>query len=364
MMRLLKFFKAYKLKNSQRSHKTGGFTLIELLVGMILVSLIITPLLGLVINMMDTDRKEQAKATSEQEIQAALDYIARDLDQAFFIYDGLGLSNIKARLPQVANANLGAQGEPVLVFWKREFLPNSVPLSGSNIAQCANNDPGNNCDDGFVYSLVGYYLIKDANCINSSWSCTTRISRIELKDALYNVNNPNTNTNRTPLIAGYEASDGLVPIEQLLEQAGSLEYQLTNWPTNINWTKAQRSASYDYGDTQFVTLIDYIDQTPGSSIVTQPACSQDPRPGQGNPPYLNRQVPDPTTVDPQFPTDSFYACVNTDQTIAQVFIRGNALARIRPKNPPPPYAANQSAYFPKANIQAQGSGLLNVNPSD
>ncbi|MBW4543071.1 MAG: hormogonium polysaccharide secretion pseudopilin HpsC [Symplocastrum torsivum CPER-KK1] len=362
MMRLLKSFRTHKLKNSPPHHKTGGFTLIELLVGIIMTSLIITPLLGLVINMMDTDRKEQAKATSEQEIQAALDYIARDLDQAFFIYDGAGLSAIEARLPSVAVANPGAQGEPVLVFWKREFLPNSVPLSGSNIAQCANNDPGNNCDDGFVYSLVGYYLIKDANCINSSWSCTTRISRIELKDALYNVNNPNPSTNRTPLIAGYEASDGLVPIEQLLEQAGSLEEQLTIWPTNINWTRAQRSASYNYGDTQFVTLIDYIDQTPGSSIATQPACSPNPRPNETTP-YLNRQVPDPATVGAGFPIDSFYACVSTDQTVAQVFIRGNALARIRPKNPPPVYAANQSSYFPRASIQAQGSGLLNVNSS-
>ena len=361
-MTLLKFFKTHKLKNSQRSHKTGGFTLIELLVGMILVSLIITPLLGLVINMMDTDRKEQAKATSEQEIQAALDYIARDLDQAFFIYDGAGLSEIKDQLPSVAVANPGAQGEPVLVFWKREFLPNSIPLNGRNIANCANNDPGNDCDDGFAYSLVGYYLVKDpTNCINSPWSCTTRISRIELKDALYNVNNPGGN-GTVPIIPGYEPDDGLVPIDQLLEQSGSLEEQLTIWPTNINWTKAQRSASYDYGDTQFVTLIDYIDQTPGD-IPPASVCSQEPRPGLGNPPYLNRQVPDPTTVDPGFPIDSFYACVSTDQTVAQVFIRGNALARIRPKNPPPVYAANQSSYFPRASIQAQGNGLLNVNPS-
>ncbi|MEP0885163.1 hormogonium polysaccharide secretion pseudopilin HpsC [Trichocoleus sp. ST-U3] len=356
MMRLLKFFKAHKLKNSQYSHETGGFTLIELLVGIIMTSLIITPLLGLVINMMDTDRKEQAKATSEQEIQAALDYIARDLDQAFFIYDGLGLSAIEAQLPKVELANPGQEGEPVLVFWKREFLPKAVPLKGKNISECTtSNDP--DCDDGFVYSLVGYYLVKDADCNNSPWSCTTRISRIELKDALYNVNNTVTDA-----VPGYEASDGLAPLDQLLAQNGSLEQQLSDWGT-IDWGEAQRSASYDYSQTPFVTLIDYIDQTPGSSIVTQPACSQDPRPGPGNPPYLNRQVPDPTTVDPQFPTDSFYACVNTDQTIAQVFIRGNALARIRPKNPPPPYAANQSAYFPKANIQAQGSGLLNI-PSE
>jgi Tfp pilus assembly protein PilW len=148
MMRLFKFLKAYRLKNSQRSHKTGGFTLIELLVGIIMTSLIITPLLGLVINMMDTDRKEQAKATSEQEIQAALDYIARDLDQAFFIYDGFGLNRIRNNLPKVGDdPNQDATGEPVLVFWKRKFLPNSLPIPGAT-GDCLNNDPNNNCDDG------------------------------------------------------------------------------------------------------------------------------------------------------------------------------------------------------------------------
>ena len=356
MMRLFKFLKAYRLKNSQRSHKTGGFTLIELLVGIIMTSLIITPLLGLVINMMDTDRKEQAKATSEQEIQAALDYIARDLDQAFFIYDGLGLREIKNDLPQVAVADADEEGEPVLVFWKRKFLPNSLPITGKGIGDCANND--NNCDDGFVYSLVGYYLIKDDNCNNSAWSCAMRISRIELKDALYDVNNPVNG--EAPPVTNNEASPGIGSVDQLLEQSGSLEEKLNNWA----------GGGYDYTATPFQTLIDYIDQSTGADV-PQPQCSTETRP-EGSPrldgsvypaPYPYRQVPEPGSADNEFLTGSFYACVNTDQTVAQVFIRGNALARLRPKNQVPLYAANQRAYFPQASIQAQGSGLLNVNPS-
>jgi type II secretory pathway pseudopilin PulG len=364
MMRLFKFLKPYKLKNSQRSHKTGGFTLIELLVGMIMTALIITPLLGFVINMMDTDRKEQAKATTEQEIQAALDYIARDLDQAFFIYDAWGLQQIQGDLPQVAGDIAGAEGVPVLVFWKREFIPNSVPIKNRNINDCANNDPNNYCDDGFVYSLVSYYLIRDTlPCNNPTWSCTTRIGRIELKDALYDVNNvPNNSDPAVPVSADYDRNDGLVRITELLKQPGSLEAQLNNWNADTN------RGTYDYDETPFEILVDYVDQTE-DAITAQPNCSQATRPPEaarpdGLPPgndYMYRQVP--ANVPVGFPIDSFYACVNTDQTIAQVFIRGNALARLRPKNDPPPYAANQSAYFPSASIQAQGRGFLSANPN-
>jgi len=55
------FFFNNKLKASNLTQAPGGFTLIELLVAMILAALVITPLLGFMLNIMDTDRKEQAK---------------------------------------------------------------------------------------------------------------------------------------------------------------------------------------------------------------------------------------------------------------------------------------------------------------
>jgi len=42
------------------------------------------------LNIMDSERKEQAKTTSEQELQH-IDYIAGDLEQAVYIYDDDGL---------------------------------------------------------------------------------------------------------------------------------------------------------------------------------------------------------------------------------------------------------------------------------
>ena len=46
--------------------KTFGFTLIELLVGMVLAFLVMAPMLGFMVNMLDSDNREQAKATTEQ----------------------------------------------------------------------------------------------------------------------------------------------------------------------------------------------------------------------------------------------------------------------------------------------------------
>jgi hypothetical protein len=97
---------------------------------------------------METDRKEQAKTASEQEIQAALNYISRDLDQAIFIYDGFGLDKIKASLP-----NNIPGGTPVLVFWKRNFLEKALPIKDGNPSDCKPRGSGDNCDDGFVYWL-------------------------------------------------------------------------------------------------------------------------------------------------------------------------------------------------------------------
>jgi len=93
-METLKFLLiAWSKRSSKASQKVRGFTLIELLVAMIMAALIITPLLGLVVNLMNTDRQEQAKTTSEQELQTAMEYISRDLQQAVYIYDAGALTN-------------------------------------------------------------------------------------------------------------------------------------------------------------------------------------------------------------------------------------------------------------------------------
>jgi len=347
MMKLLKFLLTYKFRIQKLQQKKGGFTLLELLVGLVLAFLVITPLLGFMINIMTSDRQEQAKASSEQEIQTALDYIGRDLAQAIFIYDGFGVSQISDQLP---DPPAGTEGAPVLVFWKREYKPKVL---------------NTNRDDAYVMSLVAYYLIKDTSCSTSPWSCTTRIGRVQLNDAVRDPNNPDPSA--APLVA---ASDGFTafnpPTPVGATAPPSFEAKMNSWTSG---------AGID--NNQVETLIDFVDQTTVVNGAPITLCSTEPRDAPRpdvttpNPtaadlaaPYTYRQVPNYT--DPAFPaslqTGSFYACVNTDKTLAQVFIRGNASARIKPKTNPPTYSASKSADFPKASIQVQGRGLIKEQP--
>ncbi|MGB5962017.1 MAG: hormogonium polysaccharide secretion pseudopilin HpsC [Coleofasciculaceae cyanobacterium] len=342
MKKLLKFLLSPKFKTQKRSKK-GGFTLIELLVGLIMAAFIITPLLGFVINVMTSDRQEQAKSSSEQEIQTALDYISRDVSQAIFIYDGFGVQRLveNSALPTPTGVST-----PVLVFWKREIKPGILP----------------NDDDAFALSLVAYYLIKDTTCSGTSaWSCTARIGRVQMDSAV-------TDQAGNILPGGEAKPDGFTtPFDKTTPTASNappqtFEQRLNNWTTT------------DLSGVPVQTLIDYIDQTTltSASPPTVTDCSTEPsskRPDLTNPTdaqladdYPYRQTPNDTgTVPDSLKTGSFYACVDIDKNLAQVFIRGNALARISSKNNPPEYSANKTTYFPRASIQVKASSLINPN---
>ncbi len=164
-----------KIKCSKYTKQSAGFTLIELLVAMILASLILTPLLGFMINIMQTERREQAKTNTEQELKSAVDFIARDLEQAVYIYDADGIDAIRDELPQ---NNQRTKYFPVLVFWKRQYIKNGIGI-GVNSNTCERQPE--RCDDTFSYSLVAYYLIKDDNR-TSPWSKAARIGRFQISD--------------------------------------------------------------------------------------------------------------------------------------------------------------------------------------
>jgi type II secretory pathway component PulJ len=355
MKKLLKFLLSSKFKTQKRPQKKGGFTLIELLVGLALAFLIITPLLGFVVNTMTSDRQEQAKAASEQEIQTALDYISRDVSQAIFIYDGLGVQSL------VSNSSLpkpSGDSTPVLVFWKREIKPRELLPAP------------NNTNDAFVLSLVAYYLIKDTACNSTSaWSCTARIGRVQMDEA---VPDP-TDATKTILEAiprGFTTPYATATTAPIAGAPAQTTTQKIN-----NWTPT----GADLNSVQVQTLIDYVDQTTveNNPSPTVTPCSTGPRsdrPDLNNPSptdlaadYLYRQTPNynGAGVPTSLKTGSFYACVSSDangnQSLAQVFIRGNAVARIKPKNNPPTYSPSQTAYFPKASIQVQGRGLISEN---
>lgn len=313
-----------QLKRSQLA-KISGFTLIELLVGLILAALVVTPLMSFLVNTLNTSRREEAKANSEQEVQSALDYIAQDLKQAVYIYNATGLDNnnlntypgvsgIKNQIPPAASApgcvhnppdNICA---PVLVFWKREFREGapSIGVGTNNIAI-----------DTFVYSLVGYYLIKGDN-LNKTWSDVARIGRFQITDGVKYPTNINSYIE--------DRSDGF-RLFDLRVPGITLEEKMNRWQkSDENYT------------TTVDTLIDYIDTsnlTPNCPTNTQPNLQQVPTNLIGG----------------------FSACVDSSNSSAQVYLKGNALARIGDNAD----CDHQSNYCPTASIQMQGRGLLNVD---
>ncbi|MEA5504229.1 hormogonium polysaccharide secretion pseudopilin HpsC [Halotia wernerae UHCC 0503] len=336
MTNSLKFILSTQLKRSAKNHQPSGFTLIELLVAMILAVLVITPLMGFMISILDTDRKEQAKVTSEQEIQAALDYITRDLQQAVYIYDADGvtrnrnttditLSGIKDQIPpakSAPNCSDAAACTPILVFWKRKFIADSVGISSNTQTSDVQTD------DGYAYSLVAYYLITNTDGSNSTWSKEARIGRFELRGP---VNAANANATGSISDTGFN----LPPLDK---SGASLKDKMNQWQTALG-----ASDNYPIGN-QVITLIDYISTT---------------TPPTPTPPPIATDCPGGSTPSPKLvgsKTSGFFACVDANEVLAQVYLRGNALARIQNNNLA--YADNKKAYFPSANIQAQGRGFL------
>ena len=179
--------KRYPRRRSPMFKPSSGFTMIELLVATVITTIIIVPMLTFVVDILNRDVREQAKTNSEQELQAAVDYIAQDMSQAFYIYDDTYLGDSSEVPPKpsyqdflISSGLSENRPEPILVFWKREFMGDSLPIPDPN---CQND-----CyDDTFVQSLVAYYLIDDNNntwCQPSGNPCPKRIARFQIQDGV------------------------------------------------------------------------------------------------------------------------------------------------------------------------------------
>lgn len=177
----------------------NGFTLLELLVASIIAGIMLSGLLAFVVNILQTDRREQAKLQTQEEIQATLDFIADDLKQAVYIYDADGVERtsrdnppgIRDQLPRIDKA------QPVLVFWKRHFYDREFVTRIPNRGSCDNpSNTSNTCrpikalprgdengDSVFVYALVAYYLRSNRDS-DVRQSNSMQILRVELRDGI------------------------------------------------------------------------------------------------------------------------------------------------------------------------------------
>ncbi|NEP29367.1 hormogonium polysaccharide secretion pseudopilin HpsC, partial [Moorena sp. SIO3I6] len=291
--------------------------------------------------------KEQAKATSEQEIQAAMDYIARDLEQAVYIYDNSGVerdhndepddSGIRNQIPPVAEAP-GCKTDncqPVLVFWKRKHFDRDDKVNGTRIGDFTNDN------DTFVYALVAYYLITDKN---DTWSDIARIGRFEVYDQVIDETSKKANQVAIPASPGFQSF-------RLSDTSGSSLKEKLN-----QWTKGD--AAYTTPVQILVDYIDVIDQDNQNNKI-EPGC---PSVFPQKAPSLSQDEIQKKEEALQVPSNlngGFYACVDAEKRIAQVFLRGNALARLKNNPEDYEYKPNRSSYFPTVTMQIEGRGFLN-----
>ncbi|MBC6479131.1 MAG: prepilin-type N-terminal cleavage/methylation domain-containing protein [Hormoscilla sp. GM7CHS1pb] len=345
MNKILEYIISLTLKTAKLTRKQSGFTLIELLVALVISSIIISSLLGFMVNIITTERREQAKTNSELEIQAAIDYIARDLRQAVYIYDNdslttdhsdTGDSGIRDQIPPESTARGCGDAStcrPVLVFWKRELKENVIPV-------------GSGYDDKFLYSLVGYYLIKDNS---SRWSGTARISRFQIEDGV----NLDINDDGDYEDANEAPDHGFATFN--LSGTGTLKEKMNQW------TKATEAYTQ-----QALVLVDFIDQSTDTAEIPLPNSAMttteydefcDDRMSEAAqlvPNYTEGGFPE------ELKTGSFYACIDSDSSQARIYIRGNALARFQNIDNAE-YKSSRSQFFPTTNRRVQGSDLLGAD---
>ena len=316
--------------------------MIELLVSMIVASLIITPLLFFVVDVLNTDVEEQAKTNSEQELQAALTYIANDLQKSVYVYDRTGIEEIKDQLPPETDADAGDKDTkiPVLVFWKQDIVERALPVNTRNAdldnEHCTKKDGDgfvNDCDNAAVYSLVAYYLILNDNEDDGKvWEGNARIGRFEIRDGVRNPAEYYQEYVSSDKVSKAKRDDGFALFDISSNVQGTFEQKMEAWTKDADETYQE----------DVNVLLDYISEA-GKELGGDEECKE--QLGQGSTGSAELVGNDAT---------GFYACVDSTKNVAKVFITGDTYSRMGNKDAE--YKAN--AFFPQISVTIQGRGSL------
>ncbi len=283
----------HKLKYRQNLlSKLRGYTLTELLVAVVVSTIILSTLLFFTTSLVNSNRDEEAKATTQEEITAALNYIANDLQESVFIYGASALErNSTQEPPGIADqipfgSTTPAPGvqarnnqrRPILAFWKRNYLDveqDVITSSGTTRkVKCLPYPTGTSSCYGqskFIYSLVVYYLWKDNS---PTWSGTARLARWEIKDGIIwscvdTSTAAQTDSTKCP-VADKAVRDDRDPLTQdltyvvkpssgfrlfAISGAGTLAEKMNRW-------KKFPNENYNLSDDPMRVLVDFVDDTP------------------------------------------------------------------------------------------------------
>lgn len=306
---------------SRKGNKKNGFTLMELLVTILISGTIITALLAFVVDLLQTDRREYARAETQREMETALNFIVDDLREAVFIYDRIDEQRPNNVLPlknfipaTFADAN---NVVPVLAFWKAQRLNDDELPTG-----CAPNNA--ECNQIVIrrraYSLVVYYVAKNPPN-NPKWRGEARIIRY--------VFNKYTDPRSLAKTSGYRDP--------------SEESSFENWPYINNAPAGQANTT---AGSMNAVLVDFVDNPRNISVPADERC-QSTNP---NSPFYTADPSNPTyrRIPQQIQdSNSFYVCVKTLGTVAGtnqqeklnqdviIFLRGNPIGRVNARDQQP-----------------------------
>jgi prepilin-type N-terminal cleavage/methylation domain-containing protein len=320
-----------------------GFTLIELLVAILISGLIVSGLLYLVVEVLGINQKDAARSDTQRDMQMAMDYITRDLREAFYVYgtqeegttvqsclekrgdaDARGANGQCTGLLAYLPAHLqSANNIPVLAFWKPEPLPDRVSgyckTNALDIGIVKRDGSGNvlpnpidkiPCVSQRMYTLVVYSL--NTENTNSIWKGRARIKRY----ALPHFSESFTGNTKKPGWAAPVASDDNRPL---------------SWPFGKDALgkviSLQEGTLPDSSSAENVVLTDFVDfeldtaGQPQAPIVL----ASTPTTNSGYCPY-NFEVANFGSFRPEF-----YACVRrasaNENPEVRVVIKGNAAGR-------------------------------------
>lgn len=303
------------------SSATQGFTLLELLIATAIAGGIITGLTYIVIQLLGADQLEAARIENQREIQTAMDYIANEVRESVYVYEGACLgtaargtasdpaSNFCPGLLNHLPVALGQSGRsvPVIAFWKQQPIPRALHTA------CSSNTPPDTvpCLNAHSPALVVYSLSKDNP--SNIWRGRARITRYVLSQ--FN--------------ASGVATPGYVD-PAVYDNYTSWPYGQSGEPTEPGIINLQRGTR---PTGSAVPLVDFVDDGSGATALglNRGAASSCPdNPATAEVEYS--MSPSNTTLSSLgfSGVRSFYACVSTDFQIGQdvlLYLQGNPFGR-------------------------------------
>jgi prepilin-type N-terminal cleavage/methylation domain-containing protein len=358
-----------------------GFTLIELLVAILISGLIVSGLLYLVVEVLGINQKDAARSDTQRDMQMAMDYITRDLREAFYVYgtevEGPSVESCLENRADAATRGAAskctgllaslpahlrsANNVPVLAFWKPEPLPDSVnAYCKTNVAKIgiverdSSGVPQENpvdrvpCVAQRMYTLVVYSLNTDNT--DSIWKGRARIKRYALPHFAESA----SNTKKPGWVAPV-ASDDKRPLSWPFGKAdtGIVDLQLNASSANVSTTTIPAAGKPLENGAESVVLTDFVHYDLNPVVPINPALLT-PTKNSGYCPY-GFEVANFKKFRPEF-----YACVRrasvNENPEVRVVIKGNAAGRGAI-----PYATGDVPF--QMEVQVTGRGVYSKQRS-